>query len=311
MKQRTTLGIPESLKHIEFSGLWESAFTAAGANVCYSGSNNRSVMNLGIECTVSEACLPMKLIHGQVASLAKEGYPILVPRLVNFVDRTVFCPKFIGLPDMLRAAIGNGTRIISPRIDMRKGILAAGVQFFNSAKALGLDAIQSARTAVGSIISFDRSLGSSGRNLANAAEGHPRVAVLGYPYLVDDEFANLGLLHRLTSMNCVVIRTQDVSRSLTRPLDREFSKQLFWHYSDRVVKVGYYLSRNRVADGIIHLTAFGCGPDAVADRLLELECARNGTPYLTLTIDECTGEAGLQTRVEAFVDMLRRRSNLV
>lgn len=308
MKKHTTLGIPQSLSYLEFSGLWESAFTAAGADIHYSGSNNRTVMDLGIECTVSEACLPMKLIHGQVASLAQDGHPILVPRLVNVSDKTVFCPKFLGLPDMLRAAIGDAVRIVSPRIDLRKGVLAAGAQFFSSAKALGLDAIQSARAAVRSIVSFDRSLESSTKSFSNVTTRHPSVAVLGYPYLVDDEYANLGLLGRLTSLDCLVIRTQDVSRSLTRPLDRVFGKQLLWHYSDRVVKVGYYLSRNHIVDGVIHLTAFGCGPDAVADKLLELECARNGTPYLTLAIDECTGEAGLQTRVEAFVDMLRRRS---
>jgi predicted nucleotide-binding protein (sugar kinase/HSP70/actin superfamily) len=63
-------------------------------------------------------------------------------------------------------------------------------------------------------------------------------------------------------------------------------------------------------DGVIHLTAFACGPDATVDKLLEIEARKNNAkPFLSLCLDEQTGEAGCLTRLEAFVDMLRRQKD--
>jgi predicted nucleotide-binding protein (sugar kinase/HSP70/actin superfamily) len=49
----------------------------------------------------------------------------------------------------------------------------------------------------------------------------------------------------------------------------------------------------------------------MADKIIELEARQRGkVPFLSITIDEHTGEAGLITRLEAFVDMLRFRREL-
>jgi len=45
------------------------------------------------------------------------------------------------------------------------------------------------------------------------------------------------------------------------------------------------------------------------DRLMEMESKKWGRmPFLTLSIDEETGTGGVDTRLEAFIDMLKRRS---
>ena len=73
----------------------------------------------------------------------------------------------------------------------------------------------------------------------------------------------------------------------------------------------YALDPQSDIDGVIHVTAFSCGPDAIVDKLLELEAKRPGAkPFLALGLDEQTGEAGALTRLEAFVDMLRRKQAL-
>ena len=60
-------------------------------------------------------------------------------------------------------------------------------------------------------------------------------------------------------------------------------------------------------DGIITLTAFGCGPDSLMVERITRKAKRFNKPLLNLTIDEQTGEAGFITRLEAFVDMLFRK----
>ena len=56
-------------------------------------------------------------------------------------------------------------------------------------------------------------------------------------------------------------------------------------------------------DGVIQIFPMGCMPEIVA------KAALHGVdvPVLTLVIDEMTGDAGYDTRIEAFLDMLEAR----
>jgi benzoyl-CoA reductase/2-hydroxyglutaryl-CoA dehydratase subunit BcrC/BadD/HgdB len=49
-------------------------------------------------------------------------------------------------------------------------------------------------------------------------------------------------------------------------------------------------------------------PEIVAEAVLSEVSEVHGLPVLTLFLDEHTGEAGLQTRLEAFVDLLAGRA---
>ena len=60
--------------------------------------------------------------------------------------------------------------------------------------------------------------------------------------------------------------------------------------------------------GIVYITAFGCGTDSLTAELVQRTVRRySRIPQLILNIDEHTGEAGVVTRLEAFVDMLKWR----
>lgn len=65
--------------------------------------------------------------------------------------------------------------------------------------------------------------------------------------------------------------------------------------------------KDKGVDGLIHITAFGCGPDSVVGKEIEHDFADSGVPFMTLRIDEHTGESHLQTRIEAFTDMIKRK----
>jgi predicted nucleotide-binding protein (sugar kinase/HSP70/actin superfamily) len=61
-------------------------------------------------------------------------------------------------------------------------------------------------------------------------------------------------------------------------------------------------------DGVIYIMAFGCGIDSFICDLVERKIRRSSRlPFTILTIDEHTGEAGIDTRLEAFIDMIRWR----
>ena len=69
---------------------------------------------------------------------------------------------------------------------------------------------------------------------------------------------------------------------------------------------GHYFQDDKI-DGVITLTAFGCGPDSLMIERLMRRAKELNKPMLSLTIDEHTGEAGFITRLEAFIDMLYRK----
>ena len=59
-------------------------------------------------------------------------------------------------------------------------------------------------------------------------------------------------------------------------------------------------------DGVIQVAPLTCGPEIVAQAILPKVTYVEGIPVMTLYVDEQSGEAGLLTRLEAFVDMIRR-----
>lgn len=59
-------------------------------------------------------------------------------------------------------------------------------------------------------------------------------------------------------------------------------------------------------NGVIQIMPFGCMPEIVAESILPTVSELEGIPVMTLIVDEMTGEAGYQTRLEAFVDLLRQ-----
>ncbi len=57
-------------------------------------------------------------------------------------------------------------------------------------------------------------------------------------------------------------------------------------------------------DGLILLTTFPCGPDSLTNEM----CIRKlNIPLTNIIIDELNGEAGLQTRIESFIDIINEK----
>ena len=90
------------------------------------------------------------------------------------------------------------------------------------------------------------------------------------------------------------------------------NEQYWANEYDMTGSAGHYLKDNKV-DGVITLTAFGCGPDSLMVERITRKAKRFNKPLLNITIDEHTGEAGFITRLEAFVDMLfrKKRANII
>jgi benzoyl-CoA reductase/2-hydroxyglutaryl-CoA dehydratase subunit BcrC/BadD/HgdB len=60
-------------------------------------------------------------------------------------------------------------------------------------------------------------------------------------------------------------------------------------------------------DGLIHVKSFGCTPEMDVIPVLQNISADYKIPIIYLSYDSQTSEAGIQTRLEAFYDMIVMR----
>jgi len=80
------------------------------------------------------------------------------------------------------------------------------------------------------------------------------------------------------------------------------------HGRDSVGNTVLYARRG--FDGVIQLAPFTCIPEIVARTVLPRVSREHNIPFLTFFLDEQTGKAGMTTRIEAFIDLLRRRKQI-
>jgi predicted nucleotide-binding protein (sugar kinase/HSP70/actin superfamily) len=320
------VGIPHYLGYFSFYPLWKTFFEEIGLEVITSPPTNQQILNAGVAEAVNDACIPIKLYHGHVMEIKDQVDLLFVPRFVKVrkLGTETFCPKFLALPDLLRASIGNLPELLDTRVDLTRGRF----ELFRIAREIGERfGVAPARISRAYIIACRAlrryrglmfkgapaeealaCLETDSKAVVQNKQGELSIAVLGYPYLIYDNFINMDLIKRLRSFGARVFTAEMVSpRKLLREA-KNMPKQMFWYYSNRAMHAAYYyLNRMRV-DGIIHVTAFACGPDAMLDRLMEMESRKWGRmPFLTLSLDEETGTGGVETRLEAFIDMLKRR----
>lgn len=60
-------------------------------------------------------------------------------------------------------------------------------------------------------------------------------------------------------------------------------------------------------DGVVQIAPFTCMPEIVAESIFPTLSRRENIPVLSLFFDEHSGEAGIQTRLEAFVDLIQKK----
>ena len=99
-------------------------FYELGMKVVESGSTNKHIVDLGVKTTVTDACAPIKIFQGHVEALARKVDVVFIPRMVSFEGGYVFCPKFLGLSDMVKATVDDLPPVVDTRFDLRKGLTA-------------------------------------------------------------------------------------------------------------------------------------------------------------------------------------------
>ncbi|MCL2796657.1 MAG: acyl-CoA dehydratase activase-related protein [Firmicutes bacterium] len=140
------------------------------------------------------------------------------------------------------------------------------------------------------------------------AAARPCVMLVGHAYNLHDAFIGEPVVKVLQSLGAAVVFADRLkSPKLTASITEELTPGLYWTFQRELVNaVGLYRSR---ADGLVLITAFPCGPDALAHELMLRRMS--DTPVCSLLVDELQGEGGVRTRLESFMDIIRMKNNFV
>ncbi len=294
------IGIPKGLLYCKYHPFFRTFFSALGADIIVSDDTNKNIMDMGVKTCVDEACLPVKIYHGHVCSVKDDCDYLVIPRIMSVYKNEFICPKFCGIPEMISHSIQSLPPISSEPLYMHresskyKWCLSIG-SFITNNKLKIRKAFCLAQKAQND---HETGIFEPGKNLT--------IMLAGHPYILYDEFINMGIVRKLRSTGIGIITEEFADSNMIEAELKDLLKKPFWTFQRKLYGAASTFYHQRIINGIIYLSSFACGIDSVIVDLIRFKAGE--FPLLVLKLDEHTGEAGLDTRLEAFIDMLERRN---
>lgn len=295
------IGLPRGLFYYYYGTAWETFFRELGAEVIISPETSKQMLHSSD--LADEVCLPVKVYCGHVAQLCRDVDYVFIPRLISVAQGQYTCPKMMGLPDLLRNSVRMLPAVIDVTINLRpfgQQLPGAVVQAGKAMKATALSSLRAWYHAW-------RRPAPLSTEPQVAAPGRMRVALIGHPYIIFDHLISMDIVGKLNRLGVTVVTAQTVNDYRARTAARRLEKPIYWSFSQHLVGAALFYLDQASVDGMIFMTAFGCGPDSLTAEVVKRHAQSSGIPFMALPVDEHTAEAGFVTRLEAFVDMLGRR----
>ncbi|NLB33277.1 MAG: 2-hydroxyglutaryl-CoA dehydratase, partial [Tissierellia bacterium] len=253
----------------------------------------------GVKYCVDEACLPVKIFHGHVDSIKDKCDVLVLPRIMQLWKNEYICPKFCGLPEMVINSIEKlPLTITEPIYATSKNKLYKWAKI--SGKFLGKNNYEVKRAFMNALNeqnNYDIGI--------NDSEYEINIALTGHPYNIYDSFSNMNIVKKLNNLGLGVITSEFTEEDILQKEAENLYKRPFWTFARENYGFAVNATKEKTVDGIIYVSSFNCGIDSVVIELIKDKVP--DFPCLILKIDEHTGEAGIDTRIEAFKDILERR----
>ena len=124
--------------------------------------------------------------------------------------------------------------------------------------------------------------------------------IVSRPYNGVDPGLNLNIPKKLRELGVLAIPMDFFP--LDQKSETEDPKYHYWRFGQKIMGAAEILIKNPKLYGI-YITNFSCGPDSFI--LHFFRDVLKGKPYLEIEIDEHSADAGVVTRLEAFLDSLK------
>lgn len=312
----TTIGIPRSLMvfYQQFP-FWRTFFKELGFTVIISKESDKDLVTRSLEVITTETCLPVELMHGHVMDLIERGADyIFIPFIINAKEKpgnptfNCNCPWIQTFPFMVKAALKgrfDESRFLVPALHFRffeRALVPELTEYFFTKFGIDKEECKKAIYKADNIqVNFEKDLIECGKEaLANIPSGCRPAVLLGRPYNTTDEHLNLGLVEKLISQNVMPIPVDMLDLSPYKIFDSY--RNMYWPNGQKMIAAAQHVAKT---EGLyaVYLSNFRCGPDSFLWHYITEEL--KGKPFLHLEVDEHSADAGMVTRIEAFLDSLK------
>lgn len=294
------IGIPRALHYYYYGALWKEYLENLGCEVVISPKTTKEIVDQGCKIANDEMCLSLKIYLGHVSYLESKCDYILVPRIDNYGQIEQTCTNFLGLYDIVRNLFQ--TPLLTYNVDevhhqtemngfidlglsLKKGKEQCKIAYLNSIERVKK---QKAKKR----ILMNKRLESE----------NIKLLIVSHPYNLEDCYIG-GMIERLlSSFHVEMIDAGSFVGKESKEKGQQMSPNLYWKYSKELIGT-IELLKDKV-DGVLFLTSFPCGPDSMVNELLFRKLK---LPHLNLILDDTSGEAGMETRLESFIDILEQK----
>ena len=293
------IGIPRALLTHSLYPLYFTFLSSLGMDVVLSGLDPRGELK-----SYSGFCFPAQTAHGAVLDLANQGVGLIFLPHVKRMPRpgpchdSYLCPISQASPFFLAAAFPE-MRILSPVLDLSRGYEYGPEleELFAQELGIGCEAIgQAWEAAKNAQQAAERAMQELGQKALERAllDGKPAILLAGRSYNAYAPEASQSIGRKLSSMGVAAIPADCLVPVEEGPLA--------WHFSNQILNA-MALAKKHPNLFLVCISNFSCTVDAFTHA--EVAAGMGAKPYLILEIDAHTADAGIQTRIEAFLDIVR------
>ncbi len=301
-----TVGIPRAFSVHTLYPLYSWFFHELGIRTFLSDQ----VVHEGVARAESAYCFPAEIAHGAVQDCLDKGADYVL--LPHFRDMPSYeedvhantCPITQSLPYYIKKAFPDveAKRLLPLVVSFKFGDKKALEHFTALAALLGIGEAETKaafETAIARQRGYFAAAGALGKEALDEARAakRPVIAILGRPYNAFTPEANMGIPRKFTSRGYSVIPFDIL------PIDDEKHDfpNMYWYYGQQDMRAAMLL-KDEPNVYVTWITNFSCAPDSFL--LHYLKWIMGTKPFLVLELDSHSADAGVDTRVEAFLDII-------
>jgi predicted CoA-substrate-specific enzyme activase len=309
------IGVPKVLNVWEFLPFWKAFLTELGFTPIFSDPTNKKTIREGVEKVIVETCFPIKLTHGHVLNIMNKGIKrIFLPSVISMkriskdVSTPFACPYAQSIPYSIRASIdfeACGVKVDAPIVYFGNGkeaLIGNLMTFGKEIKRSKAEVKKACSIAFEAQETFYKKISRVGsETLAALQDKEKAMVIIGRPYNSADPGANLNIHKKLLELGVQSLPMDMLPDSESAAMDEDLDN-IYWGYGQKMLRAAKNIKDRSNIFGI-YVTSFGCGPDSFITHFFKRII--NGKPFLQLEIDEHSADAGMVTRLEAFLDSIK------
>jgi predicted nucleotide-binding protein (sugar kinase/HSP70/actin superfamily) len=295
------VGIPRAFLYYRYRTLWETFFEELDVEYIVTPETNKEIISRGTTYAIDEACLSSKIYLGHVEWLIDKCDYILVPRISNYGSSGTVCTKFQAIYDVVSNTFRDrNIKLLNYNIDLENSESELKA-FWKMGRLLGKKRSSSMRAYI--IAKYKErasELIEQRKQEELLKENKIKVLLVAHRYNIDDEYIGLPILNYLRDMGAIPIIADIANKKEVIGRSANISNTLPWTFNKELVgAVEIYKDK---IDGIILISSFPCGPDSLVNEIIIRRV--KDKPILNLILDGQEGSAGIETRLDSFIDII-------